>query len=140
VEREWNGRGWVSKLHAFVDSSRSLTCFLHIVYAYLPTSNALCPGPSNTTDTTASSSSIISSNSTDIICNSDYGTSLGRGKFAFSRGSYTSIMMYVALNTAPNVKDGIVQIWAGNVQVVNMTDLILTGEDVSHSKGTNSMK
>lgn len=49
-------------------------------------------------------------------------------------------MMYVSLNTAPTAKDGIVQIWAGDTQVVNMTDLILTGEDMSNSNGTNSMK
>lgn len=36
--------------------------------------------------------------------------------------------MYVALNTAASIRDGIVQVWANDTLVVDLQDLLLSAE------------
>lgn len=60
------------------------------IYAYLPVTNVLCNG-------------------NDVICNGDYGTSLGRGQFSYQRGAWNNIGLYVQLNNPPNIANGVLQ-------------------------------
>lgn len=60
------------------------------VYAYIPTSSSLCA-------------------QSDVICDSLYGTSLGRGKFTFLTGQWNEIGLYVKLNSGTGTSDGVIQ-------------------------------
>ena len=76
----------------WVDGARS-RCLLNIedspVYAYLPQSNKLCPDGSNTTNVAGPSGSLstIAPLLNSITCTDDYGTSISRGSFNFTRGA-----------------------------------------------------
>ena len=60
------------------------------VYAYVPTSQANFCDQAN------------------VICNSDYGTSLSRGSFSFATGKWQTIWLLVVLNQVGSY-DGMVQ-------------------------------
>lgn len=63
---------------------------LTIVYAYIPTKQrGFC-------------------SESQITCNSDYGTSLARGSFAFTTGQWQTITMVVVLNS-DGIANGVVQ-------------------------------
>ncbi|TNY18014.1 hypothetical protein DMC30DRAFT_381178 [Rhodotorula diobovata] len=64
------------------------------VYAYIPTYPGFC-------------------SQSDVTCNDDYGTSLSRGAWTFSRGSWTTITQLIALNT-PGVANGLLYVWAND--------------------------
>ena len=61
-----------------------------IVYAYIPITDTLC-------------------SQAGVICNSDYGTSLGRGSFSFQRGAWNEIALYVQLNEPVTTANGVVE-------------------------------
>ena len=60
------------------------------VYAYVPTTQPNFCSSSN------------------IICNSDYGTSMARGSFSFTTGQWQTIWLMVALNQV-GTANGVVQ-------------------------------
>lgn len=60
------------------------------VYAYIPITDSLC-------------------SQTGVICNSDYGTSLGRGSFTFQRGAWNDIALHVRLNNPADKANGVVE-------------------------------
>lgn len=45
-----------------------------------------------------------------VICNSDYGTSIGRGAFSFVRGQWNHIAVYAQINT-PKTANGILRLY-----------------------------
>jgi hypothetical protein len=61
-----------------------------VVYAYIPITDSLC-------------------SQTGVICNSDYGTSLGRGSFTFQRGAWNDIALHVRLNNPLDKANGVVE-------------------------------
>ena len=53
------------------------------------------------------------------ICSSDYGISVGRGSFTFSRGDWTHLTQNITLNT-PGISDGKVRILSnGNLVIAS---------------------
>jgi len=80
-----------------------LTC---AVYAYLP------PGPKNFCHTQ------------DIICNNDWGTSLGRSTFSFVTGKWQTVWLYVELNEV-GYRNGLVSLWYNGVQAMKIQNLEL---------------
>lgn len=44
-----------------------------------------------------------------FICNSDYGTSIGRGKFSFQKGAWNEISLVVRLNEPVDIANGKLQ-------------------------------
>ena len=64
--------------------------FTQIVYAYIPITDSLC-------------------SQSGVICNSDYGTSLGRGSFSFQRGAWNDIALHIRLNNPVDVANGVVE-------------------------------
>lgn len=60
------------------------------VYAYLPELNNICAGSS-------------------VICDPEYGISLGRGQFTFQRGAWNDMALYVQLNNPSSASNGIIQ-------------------------------
>ncbi|ORY35660.1 hypothetical protein BCR39DRAFT_511370 [Naematelia encephala] len=85
------------------------------VYAYIPTSTSLCKD-------------------TNIICNSDYGTSLSRGSFTFASGQWQTVWLLVVLNTV-GTADGIVELWYNGVQALQFTNLELRSAESLASIG-----
>jgi len=71
-EGEWN------QLEASDDSRKMIDG--EVVYAYIPTTGENFCSQAN------------------IICNSDFGTSLARGSFSFATGQWQTIWLMVALN------------------------------------------
>ncbi|ORX62145.1 hypothetical protein DM01DRAFT_1298731 [Hesseltinella vesiculosa] len=57
------------------------------------------------------------------ICNSAYGTSLGRGSFHFKLGAWTNLRQVVQLNT-PGKQDGVVTVFANGKQVYQQKQLV----------------
>lgn len=58
------------------------------VYAYIPTTGyGLC-------------------SASDVICNSDYGTSLSRGSFTLRSGQWNPLSLFVQLNNPPTTANG----------------------------------
>lgn len=80
------------------------------VYAYVPTSSKLC-------------------SETNVICNSDFGTSFGRGEFSFLAGAWNQVTLYVALNNPSTTNNGIIQLWYNGVQAFKFTNVELRSAD-----------
>ncbi|CED83679.1 hypothetical protein [Phaffia rhodozyma] len=77
------------------------------VYAYIPTSGYdLCT-------------------STNVICNSDYGTSLSRGSFTFSRGGWNNIQLFVQYNNPVHTANGKIIMFVNDTLVLSHTDLLI---------------
>jgi hypothetical protein len=57
------------------------------IYAYIPTKNGICDDP-------------------DVDCNNDFGTSIGRGKFAFAAADWKLVTLFVRLNDPPKKANG----------------------------------
>ncbi|KAF9012327.1 hypothetical protein BDQ17DRAFT_1343694 [Cyathus striatus] len=86
------------------------------VYAYIPSPNKLC-------------------STSDIICNSDFGISIGRGSFGFVSGQWNRVTMLVQLNNPPDIANGNIQLYYNDLlavshqglQIRNNTDLSVNG-------------
>ncbi|KAI8073288.1 hypothetical protein BC940DRAFT_357782 [Gongronella butleri] len=73
-------------------------------YMYVPVTNQLCAQD-------------------NVICNQDgYGTSMGRGELRFRQGQWTSLDMYLEMNT-PGKADGLLILWQDDVQVIKFTEM-----------------
>ena len=66
--------------------------------------------------------------------NPDYGFSVGRGAWKFSKGTWTTIAERVKLNGIGEA-DGEVQLWIDGVSVIHATGLILREDMEAHIKG-----
>ncbi|WVR09442.1 hypothetical protein IAU60_006509 [Kwoniella sp. DSM 27419] len=76
------------------------------VYAYIPTKQkGFC-------------------SSSQVTCNSDYGTSLARGSFSFVTGQWQTIQLLVVLNEV-GTANGIVQLWYNGVPALSFQNLVL---------------
>ncbi|KAG6900758.1 hypothetical protein C0993_002182 [Termitomyces sp. T159_Od127] len=74
------------------------------VYAYIPTPNNIC-------------------SSDDVICNSDFGTSLQRGAFGFVSNQWNRIALLVRLNNPPNVANGNIQLYYNDLKAIDQQNL-----------------
>ncbi|KAI9276570.1 hypothetical protein BY458DRAFT_433495 [Sporodiniella umbellata] len=68
------------------------------VYAYVPTSKALC-------------------SQKDVICHGTYGTSFSRGAFTFSKMKWSRIEIYIKMNSVTNT-NGLLKVWQDNALVI----------------------
>lgn len=76
------------------------------VYAYIPTnSTGLCT-------------------QSNVICNSDFGTSLGRGTFTFQTGQWQTIYLVVVLNKV-GIANGVVELYYNGVKALSFQNLVL---------------
>lgn len=85
------------------------------VYAYIPVTKTLCSG-------------------SNVICNSDYGTSLGRGSFTFQRGAWNNISLFVQLND-PAKANGVVQLYYNGVEAISFDNVVLRTKSTIASIG-----
>ncbi|PWN43052.1 polysaccharide lyase family 14 protein, partial [Ceraceosorus guamensis] len=53
------------------------------------------------------------------ICNGDYGLSLGRGSFSFTRGAWTRLTQTIELGIGANVQDGKLTVYSNGRQVLH---------------------
>lgn len=76
------------------------------VYAYIPTKNGIC-------------------RDSDIDCNNDFGTSIGRGSFsfAFGLGDWKLITMVVRLNNPVNVANGAISLYFNGIKALEKEGL-----------------
>ncbi|EPQ57534.1 hypothetical protein GLOTRDRAFT_137841 [Gloeophyllum trabeum ATCC 11539] len=86
------------------------------IYAYIPTSNGICK-------------------ENDIICNSDFGTSIDRGAFSFASGQWNRITLLVQLNNPVNVANGFVSLYYNDVHAISQDKLQLRSSDVVTAGG-----
>ncbi|KAG0699026.1 hypothetical protein DFH29DRAFT_983691 [Suillus ampliporus] len=56
------------------------------------------------------------------VCDYEYGLSIGRGSFHYSRGNWTNLRQDVVLNT-PGKQDGAFTLFVNGKQVINRTDI-----------------
>ncbi|KAG1798795.1 uncharacterized protein BJ212DRAFT_1305654 [Suillus subaureus] len=56
------------------------------------------------------------------VCDSEYGLSIGRGSFHYSRGNWTTLRQDVVLNT-PGKQDGAFALFVNGMQAINRTDI-----------------
>ncbi|KAL1696354.1 polysaccharide lyase family 14 protein [Schizophyllum commune] len=82
------------------------------VYAYMPTTQALC-------------------DEDEITCNDDYGVSIARGSFGFVAGKWNRIALLVQLNNPPDASNGNVQLYYNGLPALTQQNLRLrTSSDV----------
>ncbi|KAK0524793.1 hypothetical protein OC842_005719 [Tilletia horrida] len=81
------------------------------VYAYFPTDKIGQYDPCRTRAST-------------MICNDEYGTSIGRGSFSFVPGQYTNLTLVVSLNSAPSVANGELSLWVDGQQVIDEPNML----------------
>jgi hypothetical protein len=74
------------------------------VYAYIPTKNNIC-------------------RDSDVDCNNDFGTSIGRGSFSFSSGDWQLITLFIRLNHPVNVANGAISLYYNGVKALEKTGL-----------------
>jgi len=73
-------------------------------YSYMLTTNDLC-------------------SESGIICNSDFGVSIDRGSFSFQAGEWNRVTVLVQLNSAPDVSNGLIQVYYNDVKAIDQADL-----------------
>jgi len=56
------------------------------------------------------------------VCDAEYGLSIGRGSFHYSRGNWTKLRQDVVLNT-PGKQDGAFALFVDGMQAINRTDI-----------------
>lgn len=95
---------------------RTALTFSLLAYAYLP------PGAKNFCSEQY------------ITCNSDYGTSIGRGSITFVTGKWTTVWLYVALNTV-GTRNGVVSLYVNGAQAFYVDDLELRASSAINSIG-----
>ncbi|KAL1748759.1 polysaccharide lyase family 14 protein [Schizophyllum fasciatum] len=82
------------------------------VYAYIPTTEALCEED-------------------EITCNDDYGVSIARGSFGLVAGKWNRIALLIQLNDPPSASNGIVQLYYNGLPALTQQNLrIRTTSDV----------
>ncbi|CAK9780621.1 hypothetical protein CC85DRAFT_286735 [Cutaneotrichosporon oleaginosum] len=86
------------------------------VYAYIPTSQKnFC-------------------STLDVVCNNDFGTSLGRGKYSFQTGRWQTVWLYVALNRA-DIANGVVAFYYNGTKAFEFKNLEIRNSDTVESIG-----
>jgi hypothetical protein len=78
-------------------------------YAYVPTTDEICKEK-------------------QVICNSDYGTSISRGVIRFNTQNWTRIEIYMKLNTGSN-QDGVLEVWQDESLRINRRDMLYRTTD-----------
>ncbi|TFK54226.1 polysaccharide lyase family 14 protein [Heliocybe sulcata] len=86
------------------------------IYAYMPTTNGLCKD-------------------SDIICNSDFGTSIDRGAFSFASGQWNRITLLVQLNNPIDVANGFVALYYNDVHAISQQNLQLRSSNAVTAGG-----
>ncbi|CAD6918872.1 unnamed protein product [Tilletia controversa] len=81
------------------------------VYAYFPTDKSGEYDPCRTRSQT-------------MICNEEYGTSVGRGTFGFVPGTYTNLTLVVTLNSSPTTANGELSLWVNGQQAINEPNML----------------
>ncbi|GAA5974052.1 hypothetical protein JCM8115_002069, partial [Rhodotorula mucilaginosa] len=82
------------------------------VYAYIPSFDGFCQ-------------------QSDVLCNQDFGTSLSRGTFSYSRGGWTRLTQLVSLNT-PGHANGVLILYANDTLALAQTGIVYrTSQDVT---------
>ncbi|KAJ4483411.1 hypothetical protein J3R30DRAFT_3284673 [Lentinula aciculospora] len=82
------------------------------VYAYIPTTSSFCQ-------------------STDIVCNSDFGVSISRGSFTFVSGEWNRITLFVQLNDLVTTPAN------GNLRLYFNGQLVISRDDLQFRKGSS---
>lgn len=59
----------------------------------------------------------------NVLCNDDYGTSLGRGQFRFQAGQWNRISLLVQLNSQAQRANGQIQVFYNDVLAITQQDL-----------------
>lgn len=59
----------------------------------------------------------------NVLCNDDYGTSLGRGQFRFQAGQWNRISLLVQLNSWAQIANGQIQVFYNDVLAITQQDL-----------------
>ncbi|TRM70051.1 polysaccharide lyase family 14 protein [Schizophyllum amplum] len=86
------------------------------VYAYAPETESLCEQD-------------------DIICNDDYGVSMGRGRFGFQAGRWNRIAMLVQLNSPASASNGNIELYYNGQPVVTQQNLRLRATSAVSANG-----
>lgn len=73
-------------------------------YAYVPTSSDFC-------------------NQNEVMCNYDYGKSIGRHLFTFTPGAWNSVDLFVGLNNPPSSANGRVSVFFNGVEAISLSDV-----------------
>ncbi|KAG2109419.1 polysaccharide lyase family 14 protein [Suillus cothurnatus] len=68
------------------------------------------------------------------VCDAEYGLSIGRGSFHYSRGNWTKLRQDVVLNT-PGKQDGAFALFVNEMQAINRTDIFY--RDAPEQKNTS---
>ncbi|KAG2126839.1 hypothetical protein DEU56DRAFT_915952 [Suillus clintonianus] len=67
------------------------------------------------------------------VCDFEYGLSIGRGSFHYSRGNWTTLRQDVVLNT-PGKQDGAFALFVNGMQAINRTDVFYRGAPQQKNK------
>jgi len=62
-------------------------------------------------------------NGQDLVCNEDYGISIGRGDFVLQAGQWNRISLLVQLNNDPKIANGQIQVFYNDVQAISQQNL-----------------
>ncbi|GMK53735.1 hypothetical protein CspeluHIS016_0103210 [Cutaneotrichosporon spelunceum] len=69
-----------------------------------------------------------------VTCNSDYGTSLGRGRYSFATGKWQTVWLFVALN-AEGIANGVMTMYNNGNKVIEFTNLEIRSSSTIESIG-----
>ncbi|KAG1865391.1 polysaccharide lyase family 14 protein [Suillus subluteus] len=73
------------------------------------------------------------------VCDSEYGLSIGRGSFQYSRGNWTTLRQDVVLNT-PGKQDGAFALFVNGMQAINRTDIFYRDAPQQKKKSKSKTK
>ncbi|BEI83193.1 hypothetical protein CcaverHIS002_0310610 [Cutaneotrichosporon cavernicola] len=69
-----------------------------------------------------------------VACNSDYGTSLGRGRYSLATGKWQTVWLYVALN-AEGIANGVMEMYYNGNKVISFSNLEIRNSATIESIG-----
>lgn len=78
---------------------------------------------------------------TSVICNSDYGLSLGRGSFTFRKGSWNDLALYIQVNS-PGVANGQLALYVNGASTpaIHLDGMVLRSGTISPSSLSSPRK
>ncbi|KAI0314121.1 hypothetical protein OF83DRAFT_1138322 [Amylostereum chailletii] len=74
------------------------------IYAYIPRPNNIC-------------------DEENVLCNDEFGASIGRGDFSFSSGRWNKVSLSVQMNNPVDIANGQAEVFFNNVPVITQSDL-----------------
>ncbi|KZV77090.1 polysaccharide lyase family 14 protein [Peniophora sp. CONT] len=86
------------------------------IYAYIPRDNDIC-------------------DASGVMCNDEFGASIGRGDFSFASGQWNKVSLAIQLNNPVDTANGRAQVYYNDLLLIDRSDLVFRTNDNLTAQG-----